>query len=49
MVKNLPKKISYEHVLPRYQKLIMLKKAVTMGEDEEVNEQILLDREENTT
>lgn len=44
MVKNLPKKISYEHVLPRYQKLIMLKKAVTMGEDEEVNEQILLDR-----
>ena len=44
MVKNLPKKISYEHVLPRYQKLIMLKKAVTMGKDKEVNEQILLDR-----
>ena len=44
MVKNLPAKISYEHVLPRYQKLLMLKKAVTMGKDKEVNEQILLDR-----
>lgn len=44
MFKNLPEKISDENILSCYQKLLMLKKAVTMGENEEVSERILLDR-----
>lgn len=44
MVKNLPETVNDKYILPKYQKLIMLKKAVTMSEDDEVNEQILLDR-----
>lgn len=44
MVKNLPEKISYELVIPQYEKLLMLKKALTLDESEEVNEKILLER-----
>lgn len=44
MVKNLPEKISYEIVLPQYEKLLMLKKALTLDESEEVSEKILLER-----
>ena len=44
MVKNLPEKVSFEKVMPQYEKLIMLKKALMLGESEEVNEKILLER-----
>lgn len=44
MVRNLPEKISYELVLPQYEKLLMLKKALTLDESEEVSEKILLER-----
>jgi len=44
MVKNLPEKISFELVIPQYEKLLMLKKALTLDESEEVNEKILLER-----
>lgn len=44
MVKNLPEKVSFEKVMPQYEKLLMLKKALMLSEDEEVNEKILLER-----
>lgn len=44
MVKNLPEKISCELILPQYEKLLMLKKALTLDENEEINERILLER-----
>lgn len=44
MVKNLPEKVSFEKVMPQYEKLLMLKKALMLGESEEVNEKILLER-----
>lgn len=44
MVKNLPEKVSFEKVIPQYEKLLMLKKALMLSENEEVNEKILLER-----
>ena len=44
MVKNLHEKVSFEKVMPQYEKLLMLKKALMLGESEEVNEKILLER-----
>ena len=44
MVKNLPEKVSFEKVMPQYEKLLMLKRALMLGESEEVNEKILLER-----
>ena len=44
MVKNLPEKVSFEKVIPQYEKLLMLKKDLMLSENEEVNEKILLER-----
>lgn len=44
MMKNLPEKVSFEKVMPQYEKLIMLKKAFMINKNEEVNEKILLER-----
>lgn len=48
MVKNLPEKVSFKKVMPQYEKLLMLKKALMLRESEEVNEKILLERSRST-
>lgn len=44
MMKNLPKNVCYEVVLPKYQKLVMLKKAFMINKNEEVSEKTLLEK-----